>query len=258
MARRIAFLFGFIAVVGLASVSADEIYLKGRAPLKKATITAESPKGITVTGGDKYPESDIEGIVFENLGGLVSVEYTQATKAEKNFLDTSKDAKYHAAAYADVKAKYEALAGKITDKRSKTHIEFTIAYLMGMKALEDGSDTKNAIVRLGEFVKANPQSWQLVRSLSMLAKLQEANKDYAGGQDDVRPTREPRRAGRDQAERSVCRWRWRTSGSASSPPRSRSSRSCSRRCRRRARSTAGRSSPRRSACWRSTRPTRGW
>ena len=179
MARRIALLFGFIALFGLASVSADEIYLKGRPPLKNATITAESPKGITVSGGDKYAEADIESVFFDKVDGLVALTYGQAYKSEKTFLDTSKDAKARANAYADAKVKYDDLVGKMPDKRSKAHIEFTIGYMMGQKALEDGTDPKNAIVRLNEFVKANPQSWQLVRSLSMLAKLHESTKDYA-------------------------------------------------------------------------------
>jgi tetratricopeptide (TPR) repeat protein len=51
---------------------------------------------------------------------------------------------------------------------------------MAQKALEDGTDPKNAIVRLSDFVKANPQGWQVVRSLTLLAKLHEAAKDYTG------------------------------------------------------------------------------
>jgi TolA-binding protein len=180
MARRIAILFGLFAVVGLAAVSADDVYLKGRQPVKKTTISAESPKGITVSGGDKYPAADIDDVFFEKDYGLLSLTYANAFRSHRLFLDTTKDAKVRAVAYSDAKTKYEELVGKMPDKRPKAHFNFTVGYLMALKSLEDNTDPTNAIVRLGEFVKSNPQTWEVVRALEMMAKLQESIKDYPG------------------------------------------------------------------------------
>ena len=111
---------------------------------------------------------------------ILGLTYGNAFKSEKLFLDTTKDAKVRAAAYSDAKTKYEELVGKIPDKRPKAHFEFTVGYLMALKSLEDNTDPKNAITRLSAFVSNNPQSWQVVRALSMMAKLQESIKDYPG------------------------------------------------------------------------------
>jgi tetratricopeptide (TPR) repeat protein len=183
MARRIALLFGFfVVVVGWTSVSAEDVYLKGRPAVKKTAVKAESPKGITVTSGDKYAEGDIDNVFFDDnvIGGLLGLTYGQAFRQEKLFLDTTKDVKARTSAYIDATTKYDELRGKVGDKRAKAHLEFSLGYLMALKSLEDNTDPKNAIVRLNDFVKSNPQSWQLVRSLKMLAKLHQAMKDYAG------------------------------------------------------------------------------
>ena len=182
-ARRIACVLGLIVCVGLTSVWADEIiYLKGgKQPVKNklTAISDESPRGITLKGGDKYSEADIEDI-FHNVDGLPGLRYSQAYSAQKIFLDTAKDAKARNKAYDDLKKTYDEILPTIPDKRAKAHVEFTLGYLMALRAMEENSDPKNAIARLSAYVTANPKSWQVVRSLRMIAKLQRSIRDYPG------------------------------------------------------------------------------
>jgi tetratricopeptide (TPR) repeat protein len=180
MARRIAFLFGVLVIVGWTSASAEEIHLKGNRPLIKTAIKGESPKGITVNSGDKFAEAEIENVYYELPDALLGLTYKNAFNSEKLFLDTNKDAKARKAAYGEATAKYEDLRGKVGDKKAKAHIEFSLGYLMAIKSMEDNTDPKNAIVRLSDFVKSNPQSWEVVRSLKMLAKLHQSMKDHTG------------------------------------------------------------------------------
>ena len=83
---------------------------------------------------------------------------------------------------AIITAKFDDLRGKVWETREPrpTSNGSPLGYMMAVKSMEDNTDPKNAIVRLNDFVKSNPQSWEVLRSLKMLAKLHESMKDYAG------------------------------------------------------------------------------
>ena len=183
MARRLSMLLAFAAVTCVTIAWADDdIYLRGKAGKVKGIVTGESPTGITVKGGDKHAEADIDDIFYElgaNTEVKVLLSYRNAFAAEKAYMDAS-DAKKRSTNWSDAKTKYEAALSSVVDKRVKAHIEYKLAYLMARKSMEDGTDPKNAIVRFNDFVKSHPQSWQMVRALRLLAKLQLDSKDYPG------------------------------------------------------------------------------
>jgi tetratricopeptide (TPR) repeat protein len=182
MSRRLTTLLLAFAAVSLVTLAMaeDDIYTKGKGGKVKGAITAESAKGVKVKSGDFYKEDEIDDIFYElgaNNPVNVILSYRNAFNSEREWADTTKDQKKRNLAYADAFKKYsDSLAGT-TDKRIKTHLEFKLAYMTARKAMEDGSSSANGITRLSEFAKANPQSWQIVRTLRMLAKLQlEANR----------------------------------------------------------------------------------
>ena len=184
MSRRFWMMLAFVSAASFsAALANDEIYLKKGGKVKNV-ITAESAKGITVKSGEKYSADDIDDIYYDvgSANATVQANYSNGFKAERDYLDTTKDAKKRAVAYASAMEKYQKMTAEVAAPRVRTHFDYKIGFLHARKALEENLDTKNAIASLSLFVSKNPQSWQIARALTLLAKLQLDAKDFTAAE----------------------------------------------------------------------------
>lgn len=186
--------FGAIAALVLAVSAAtaraqEEIIYRGKdkdESIKKA-IKAESARGIIVAGAKEpiAPETIVDVIYEVDPIEIRLSSYRPALAAEKLANDPSKEAK-RAANLADAIQKYEAtLKGLKPGPLAQRHMEYKIAYLMGIQAQEGGSP-EAAIARLTEFKSKNPDSWQLLSALKMLAALQIAKGQFGDAETTYR------------------------------------------------------------------------
>lgn len=168
-----------------SGLAQEEVVYRGKdkdESVKKA-IKAESAQGVVLAGvKDPIPAEIIQDVFYEVEPLSIRLsDYRPALLAEKNANDPSKEAK-RPAHLAEALQKYEGtLKGlKAGQTSAQRHLEYKVAYLMGIQAQEGSGDVGQAIARLNDFAGKHTNSWQLVSALKMLAGLQIAQKQFDG------------------------------------------------------------------------------
>lgn len=180
--KRIGLLAAIVMALSSSAARAqEEIIFRGKdkdESVKKA-IKAESARGIIVAGAKEpiAPETIVDVVYDVEPIDVRLNAYRPAMAAEKLANDPTKEAKRQAN-LADAIAKYEAtLKGLKPGPLAQRHMEYKVAYLMGIQAQEGGTPDA-AIARLIAFKDKNPDSWQLLSAIRMLAGLQIAKGQY--------------------------------------------------------------------------------
>jgi tetratricopeptide (TPR) repeat protein len=135
------------------------------------TIESESVTQIVIKSGGALrtvkPE-DVRDIVYD-VSIVFKVDYRVAldheTKGEKAVNRETRQAEFDEAL-----KRYEALHKAATSERARRHVEFKIARVLGLAAL-DAASVRAAIAKLNEFQRAHPQAWQKQRATQLLAAL---------------------------------------------------------------------------------------
>jgi len=168
----------------------EEIIFRGKDKDEsvKKSIKSESARGIIVAGAKEpiAPEIIVDVIYEVEPIDIRLSSYRPAQAAEKLANDPSKEAK-RAANLADALQKYEAtLKGLKPSPPPQRHLEYKIAYLMGIQAQEGAGTPEAAIARLIDFKNKHPDSWQLLSALKLLAALQIAKGQFADAETTYR------------------------------------------------------------------------
>jgi tetratricopeptide (TPR) repeat protein len=184
----------FVVAIALLSAGSmaraqEEVYVQGQEKPLKGAIKSETPKGIVLsTAKDLIPAEKIVDVYYE----IPSIElrinvYKPAQKAEKASHDSGKEAD-RKAALADAIKKYDDAATKLTgadpvSKSAKRHLEYKVAMLRLRQVHEEGATPESAIIKLKDFKTKHPTSWQIVRVLEALGRLQMSQGDFKGAED---------------------------------------------------------------------------
>jgi hypothetical protein len=178
----------------------EEIFLKGQEKGLKGTIKSESPKGIVLsTSKEPIPAENIVDVHYDFPdSATVRINfYRPAQKAEKASLDLAAKDADRKASLAEAIKKYEETAAKVTgndatSKSARRHLEYKVAMLRLRQVHEDGAPPELAIGKLKEYKARHPVSWQIVRVLESLGRLQMGQSDYKGAEETFKEL-----AGRD-------------------------------------------------------------
>lgn len=187
-------IFGLIVVAaGLAAAvpaarGQDEVSYLDRAR-KEATIygevQSESPSRIVILPRQQNAPKEIA------VADLIDVHYYVATAHRLELQSAINSEK---AAEAEVKpdfrrkllrialGKYHDLARDLREAEAKRHAEFKAAKLMALEADIDPASAPAAIDQLGQFIRANPESWQLPAAATLRARQQLSQGDTRGAQ----------------------------------------------------------------------------
>lgn len=178
-------------VTETAARAQEEVIFRGKdkdESIKKA-VKAESAQGVVVAGAkDAIPAEVIVDVLYEVEPLSIRLsDYRPALVAEKNANDPAKEAKRQAH-LAEAVQKYEGtLKGlKGGQTSAQRHLEYKVAYLMGIQAQEGAGDPDQAINRLKQFASKHTDCWQIVSALKMLAGLQIAQKQFSAAAETYR------------------------------------------------------------------------
>jgi TolA-binding protein len=175
----IILLGGFFA----SAACADTITLKDAKKPLVGKIVAESAKGVQLKNKKELvPAADIDDINYaDDLDIDTQLKiYTPAVNAEVRARKAAKD-EDRLKELDDAIAKYKAALSKIGPKLfAHRHVLFKFGYLTAKKAelTSSGEVRLLAIERLKEFQSKYPDSWQIARALTTLARLQVEAKAY--------------------------------------------------------------------------------
>jgi tetratricopeptide (TPR) repeat protein len=178
------------AVLGAGMARAqEEISVVGQKDPIKTGIKSESPKGIVTTGKDTIPAEKILDVNYDLPEASVRINlYRPAQKAEKASLDPAAKDADRKAAIVDAIKKYDETAAKVTgadphSKSARRHLEYKVAMLKLRQVLEDGAAPEAALLKLKEFKSRHPSSWQIVRVLESLGRLEMSQGDFKGAEE---------------------------------------------------------------------------
>jgi hypothetical protein len=179
-------------VLGGVAQAQEEIYVVGQEKPIKGAIKSESSKGIVLATGakDPIPAEKIIDVSYE-LPELATVRisiYRPAQKAEKASLDPAAKESDRKAALADALKKYEETAAKLTGadattKSAKRHLEYKVAMLRLRQVQEEGAVPESAMIKLKDFKTKHANSWQILRVLEGLGRLQMSQRDFKGAEE---------------------------------------------------------------------------
>jgi hypothetical protein len=173
--------------LGLAApaLAQDEVIISDPKTKKETrllgTIQTESPGQITVrlaAGGRPrtLPVAEVLDVVYD-VPILIKQEYRAAVnaegRAEKGIRHEDRRKELALAL-----RRYQDLQAKITEVKAKRHLEFKIAKLLALKAVDDPAEAAAAGERLVQFRKDYPQAWQTVAAAELLAHLQMEKNDW--------------------------------------------------------------------------------
>jgi hypothetical protein len=181
-----------VLAAALPARAQDTIFLKEAGKKQLAgRIAVESPQGVKLKNQDVLiPAESIRDIEYEAPDADVRIKVTRpAYIAEAAFRSEADDKKRLPKLEAAL-AKYESALGKLADKKSFLfrHFVFKIAALGALKADLVGTESERigAIDKLKKFTAQHPKSWQLIQALTILARLQVEQKDFAGAEDTLK------------------------------------------------------------------------
>lgn len=171
-----------LAVGGALALADEDIYLRGKEKPVRGKITKESIKGVVLGVKDEIAAEEILDIVYELTPVSANIAYRAAVKAEKDSLDPANSGKSKQL-LNDALKRYEDVAKVATDKNAKRHVEYKIAQLNVRLVREEGAEPEKAVLKLRDFTKKYPASWQYARAMDTLGKLQLSAKDYEGAEE---------------------------------------------------------------------------
>jgi hypothetical protein len=162
----------------------DEITYRDPASKKETKISgaiqSENPGQIVVktpaAGTKSIPVPEVIDVVY-NVPALAKPDYRNAlgreAAGEKALRGDGRKREL-----ADALAKYEKLWKDATEERPKRHFEFKIARLTAQQAEDDPTLVPAAEAKLDQFLKSNPQAWQVSRAADLLGRLQAQKGDW--------------------------------------------------------------------------------
>jgi len=189
MRFRMLFTLAAVVFAGSAAHAQEDIFVKGQEKPIKAAIKSETPKGIAIAGKDLIPAENIVDVQYEIPSVEVRINlYKPAITKEKASLDPAAKEADRKAALADALKKYEEVAGKLTgadavSKSARRHMDYKVAMLRLRQVQEEGAAPESALVKLRDFKTKYPLSWQIVRVLESLGRLQMSQNDYKGAEE---------------------------------------------------------------------------
>jgi tetratricopeptide (TPR) repeat protein len=164
--------------------AADTIYLVGEKNKLTGVIVAESPAGVQLRGQKQIiPAETIQDIEYdiEPVEVRISV-YRKALNAEQAWRQATRDSDRLKQLELALTS-YRATLEKIKTERPfpRIHLTYKIAFLQAEHADLTGraEELAAALEALQEFQKKYPNSWQIVRALKLLARLQLISGAYA-------------------------------------------------------------------------------
>jgi tetratricopeptide (TPR) repeat protein len=158
---------------------------KGKEATIRGVIQSESPAKIAIRperGGSAKDivVSDVIDVEYK-VPQLVSPDYRKAIKHETDAFKEGRD-RLRKREFAEALAAYQELLPKLTEERTKRHVQFKIARLQALVGGDDAKALEKALEGLKTFKKDNPKSWQISLCYDLLAQLQTQNKDWDGAQ----------------------------------------------------------------------------
>jgi tetratricopeptide (TPR) repeat protein len=181
----------FCMLGGSVARAQVEVHIRDQKAPEKGTIKSELPRGLTLTGKKEIPSEDITDVIYDPFPGGIQAKisfYGPAQQSEKKSLDVNAKEADRKAALSDALKKYEEAASKLTAadamaKSARRHLEYKIAMLKVRQVLEEGAAPEGAISDLKKFKTKNLLSWQIVRVLETLGRLQMGQKEYKGAEE---------------------------------------------------------------------------
>jgi hypothetical protein len=185
--------FGLFCAAAQAQV---EVHVKDQKAADKGNLKSESPKGI-VLGGKKdvtIPAENIEDVIYDPFPGGIQAKislYGPAQTAEKKSLDTTAKEADRKASLVEAIKKYVEAAAKVNagdqiGKSAHRHLEYKVAMLHLRQVHEEGAAPDTAIGELKKFRAKHLISWQIVRVLENLGRLQMGQADFKGAEETFR------------------------------------------------------------------------
>jgi lipopolysaccharide biosynthesis regulator YciM len=183
-------LLGVLACTA-AALAQDRIHFYDRTAKKEnlasGTIQEESAARVTYKLGTsgaikEIAAPDIIDIVYE-VPGAIRLDYSGANGKERRASDPSVKGAERKKALGDAIKDYETLLPKLAGEKYasvRRHFQFKIARLLSRQAEENNNLADSAISALGQFLKENPGTWQVIPCAGALAKLQLARGDAEG------------------------------------------------------------------------------
>jgi tetratricopeptide (TPR) repeat protein len=174
--------------------AADTIYLKGTKKTISGTIAAESARGVEVRGlKEVVPAEAISSIDYQWLDARGRVDadarlkiYLKAVEVENKALAAPTAAK-RVAGLTDAIARFEAGLARASPKQPflRRYLAYKAAALTAKRAELSGreQDQVLAAARLKDFWKKNPDSWEVGRVLTELARIQVGRKAYGDAEE---------------------------------------------------------------------------
>jgi hypothetical protein len=189
-------LAALLAAAPLASAqnpkASVDVHVKSetKGPLK-GVIEKETIQGVKLsTRPAVVPATDIDDIDYSGqLEATVAISYKAGRNAEQK-IDAAKSVKDRADQINSALANYRGALAKTKPPLdlARRHMEFKIAYLDGLLALDGGKkeSRSQAIAGLEKFKDANKDSWQYSRAMLLLARMQAAEGNFKAVQASVK------------------------------------------------------------------------
>jgi tetratricopeptide (TPR) repeat protein len=169
-----------VLLLATARVAGDEIIIlkdkdaKGMNLTETGTIKSASPTQVTLTNNKKFEASAIVDVIYLIGSGDLAAECRKLKTAEEKKVGPLELRKM----YEDIKPKMAA------NKAAVTHADYKIGMLSAALAETNKDERKRAIDALSKFSKENPEGWQIVSALHMLAKLHSDDGAFDKAADD--------------------------------------------------------------------------
>jgi predicted negative regulator of RcsB-dependent stress response len=179
------------SAISSTAMAQDRIRFIDRATKKESSATGaileETPSRVIYKLGATGAVKEIAGpdvldVTYE-VPGAIKLDYSRAASEERKAFDPSVKEADRKKGLADALRDYDELAAKMAGERYKQirrHLQFKIGRLLAKQSEEDPSQADSAIAALIQFMKENPDSWQIVQCARLLAKLQLSKGDTAG------------------------------------------------------------------------------
>jgi tetratricopeptide (TPR) repeat protein len=165
----------------------DEVIFKDPSAKKElhvvGTIDTESAASIVIklSGHPEsrtIPASDVVDVIYQ-VPPLARPEYRAARNREAAASNAATADERRRELTAALR-RYEQLAPKLSEGRSRRHAEFKIATFQVFVARADRAQLDLAIEHLNHFKSSKPSSWQISRCANLLGKIQQERHDWDG------------------------------------------------------------------------------
>jgi hypothetical protein len=183
----------FACAIAPAAHAQDKIRYIDRASRTESvaagSVVEESTSRVKYQPADGGPPqelraADILDIIYE-VQGSFKLDYSRAMANERKALDVAKTESDRKRALDDSIKDFTELYPRLSGERyhfARRHLQFKIARLLARQARTTAGFHETAIGALAQFVKDNPDSWQIMSCSKLMAKLQLAAGDASSAQ----------------------------------------------------------------------------